>query len=153
MKMKILFINLTKNTNNFEDMNKLRLLLTNNLVEYFTKNKKIASLTVESDYLEESDIDSIIEKYKDGNYNYIFGFFGLLNLEIFKEKNMLNGNIIVPIYDLRYNTITSFRIVIDLFKIDKYNLLLGESNQLYDAYTIGKDIPIEVFYDTNYNNY
>lgn len=40
MKMKILFINLTKNTNNFEDMNKLRLLLTNNLVEYFTKNKK-----------------------------------------------------------------------------------------------------------------
>lgn len=86
MKMKILFINLTKNTNNFEDMNKLRLLLTNNLVEYFTKNKKIASLTVESDYLEESDIDSIIEKYKDGNYNYIFGFFGLLNLEIFKEK-------------------------------------------------------------------
>lgn len=153
MKMKILFINLTKNTNNFEDMNKLRLLLTNNLVEYFTKNKKIASLTVESDYLEESDIDSIIEKYKDGNYNYIFGFFGLLNLEIFKEKNMLNGNIIVPIYDLRYNTITSFRIVIDLFKIDKHNLLLGESNQLYNVYTIGKDIPIEVFYDINYNNY
>ena len=153
MKMKILFINLTKNTNNFEDMNKLRLLLTNNLVEHFTKSKKISSLTVESDYLEESDIDSIIEKYKDGNYNYIFGFFGLLNLEIFKEKNMLNGNIIVPIYDLRYNTITSFRIVIDLFKIDKYNLLLGESNQLYDAYTIGKDIPIEVFYDTNYNSY
>ena len=153
MKMKILFINLAKNTNNFEDMNKLRLLLTNNLVEYFTKNKKIESLTVESDYLEESDIDSIIEKYKDGNYNYIFGFFGLLNLEIFKEKNMLNGNIIVPIYDLRYNTITSFRIVIDLFKIDKHNLLLGESNQLYDVYTIGKDVPIEVFYDTNYNSY
>ena len=153
MKMKILFINLTKNTNNFEDMNKLRLLLTNNLVEHFTKNKKISSLTVESDYLEESDIDSIIEKYKDGNYNYIFGFFGLLNLEIFKEKNMLNGNIIVPIYDLRYNTITSFRIVIDLLKIDKHNLLFGESNQLYDVYTIGKDIPIEVFYDTNYNSY
>lgn len=153
MKMKILFINLTKNTNNFEDMNKLRLLLTNNLVEHFTKSKKITSLTVESDYLEESDIDSIIEKYKDGNYNYIFGFFGLLNLEIFKEKNMLNGNIIVPIYNLRYNTITSFRIVIDLFKIDKHNLLLGESNQLYDVYTIGKDVPIEVFYDTNYNSY
>lgn len=38
--MKILFINLTKNTNNFEDMNKLRLLLTNNLVEHFTKSKK-----------------------------------------------------------------------------------------------------------------
>ena len=153
MKMKILFINLTKNTNNFEDMNKLRLLLTNNLVEHFTKSKKISSLTVESDYLEESDINSIIEKYKDGNYNYIFGFFGLLNLEIFKEKNMLNGNIIVPIYDLRYNTITSFRIVIDLFKIYKHNLLLGESNQLYNVYTIGKDIPIEVFYDTDYNSY
>lgn len=76
-----------------------------------------------------------------------------MNLEIFKEKNMLNGNIIVPIYDLRYNTITSFRIVIDLLKIDKHNLLFGESNQLYDVYTIGKDIPIEVFYDTNYNSY
>lgn len=133
----ILFVNNTKG--DFQDMNKLRLLLVNNLAAYFDKEYKDISISIESSYVELSYVDDIIKKYKEGNHNYIFGMFSMEDLIQFKNSGLL-GHIIVPRKDEYYNSLLYFRIIVDLLKTTSNPI------PIHGLLTISKDIPIKEYY-------
>ena len=138
----ILFVNNTRG--DFQDMNKLRILLINNLVAYFDKEYKDKeykdiSISIESSYVELNYVDDIIKKYKEGNHNYIFGMFSMEDLIQFKNSGLL-GHIIVPTKDEYYNSLLYFRIIIDLLKTTNNPI------PIHGLLTISKDIPIKEYY-------
>lgn len=133
----ILFVNNTKG--DFQDMNKLRILLINNLAAYFDKEYKDISISIESSYVELNYVDDIIKKYKEGNHNYIFGMFSMEDLIQFKNNGLL-GHIIVPIKDEYYNSLLYFRIIVDLLKTTSNPI------PIHGLLTISKDIPIKEYY-------
>lgn len=133
----ILFVNNTYG--NFQDMNKLRLLLVNNLASYFDNEMEDCSISIQSKYKELRYVDDIIKEYKSGNYNYIFGMFDMADLIQFKDNGLL-GRIIVPKKDAWYESLESFRIIIDILKTNSNPI---KSNGLI---TISKDIPIKEYY-------
>lgn len=133
----ILFVNNTKG--DFQDMNKLRILLINNLAAYFDKEYKDISISIESSYVELNYVDDIIKKYKEGNHNYIFGMFSMEELIQFKNSGLL-GHIIVPRKDEYYNSLLYFRIIVDLLKTTSNPI------PIHGLLTISKDIPIKEYY-------